>query len=91
MQWKISSKLDKYYYPHYIKVRVMQGTKVTRQRMSAFEITILSFLGPANAVRQRLSEAKHPPFKSFQTCQMLTAQPLLLLLSFFSIQLTSPN
>lgn len=90
MQWKISSKLDKYY-PHYIKVRVMQGTKVTCQRMSAFEITILPFLGPENAVRQRLSEAKHPPFRSFQTCQMMTAQPLLLLSSFFSIQLTSPN
>ena len=51
MQWKISSKLDKYYYPHYIKVRGMQRTKVTCQGMSAFEITILALLAPMKTVR----------------------------------------
>ena len=61
MQWKILSKLDKYYYPHYIKVRGMQGTKVTCQGMSVFEITILALLAPMKTVRQRLSEAKKIP------------------------------
>ena len=61
MQWKISSKLDKYYYPHYIKVRGMQRTKVTCQGMSAFEITILALLAPMKTVRQKFSEAKKSP------------------------------
>lgn len=60
----ISSKLGKYYYPHYIKVRANQRNKVTCQRMSELEIRVLAFLASMTTVRQRLSEAKKIPIHS---------------------------
>lgn len=64
IQWMISSKLGKYYYPHYIKVRANQRNKVTCQRMSELEIRVLAFLASMTTVRQRLSEAKKIPIHS---------------------------
>lgn len=56
----------------------MQRTGVTHQRMSEFGISMWAFPAPTKTARQRLSEAKNPdPFKSFQTFQIITTQPIL--------------
>lgn len=76
-EWEIASMLDKYDYLHYVKVRGKRGTKVTCQRTAEVQISKLPFCRSQVFCWTRLSGANSPyPFKSVQTGQMITTQPV---------------